>query len=51
MWITIEGNIGSGKTTVFESLKARHPEWIFAPEPVSDWVKPRSDLNGLSMLD
>jgi deoxyadenosine/deoxycytidine kinase len=51
MWVTIEGNIGCGKTTLLEALKAKHPEWTFAPEPVDQWTLPQSNLNDKSMLD
>lgn len=53
MWITLEGNIGSGKTTLFESLAddPKHNPWIFAKEPVDQWTLPKMALAGRSMLD
>ena len=53
MWITIEGNIGSGKTTLFESLqeKADCKDWIFAREPVDLWIEPTESLSNKSTLD
>lgn len=35
--ISVEGNIGAGKTTILDKLKERHPEWISIDEPVDTW--------------
>lgn len=35
--ISIEGNIGAGKTTLFNRLRESHPEWTFIEEPVDFW--------------
>ena len=48
--ISIEGNIGSGKSTLFESLKRRHPDWHFIPEPVDKWLLFKNE-EGKSMLE
>jgi dephospho-CoA kinase len=32
--LSLEGNIGSGKSTVLQILKETFPEWIFVDEPV-----------------
>lgn len=36
--ISIEGDIGAGKTTLIEKLKKDNPTWHFIDEPVSTWV-------------
>jgi deoxyadenosine/deoxycytidine kinase len=35
--VTIEGDIGAGKSTLIDCLKRNHPEWHFIDEPVSVW--------------
>jgi deoxyadenosine/deoxycytidine kinase len=35
--ISIEGSIGSGKSTLINALKTRNPEWHFIDEPVGTW--------------
>ena len=47
--ISIEGNIGSGKSTLIEELKQRFPTMIFVDEPVKDWELIH-DTNGVTML-
>jgi len=50
--ISIEGNIGSGKTTLFDALRARPAlrDVIFVEEPVGLWEKIRDDATGDSLL-
>lgn len=48
--VSIEGNIGSGKSTVLEKLKEAHPEWIFVEEPVNEWLRLRNE-NHESLLE
>lgn len=36
--ITIEGDIGAGKTTLIDTLKTAHPNWHFIDEPVGTWL-------------
>lgn len=36
--VTIEGNIGSGKSTAIAELKKMHPEYTYVDEPVDLWV-------------
>jgi deoxyadenosine/deoxycytidine kinase len=51
--ISIEGNIGSGKTTLMENLKEYYKddsEIIFLREPVDEWSKIR-DNNGTTILE
>jgi deoxyadenosine/deoxycytidine kinase len=47
--ISLEGNIGAGKSTLFNELKAVHPEWTFVDEPVDEWMTLR-DSDGKSLL-
>lgn len=37
MLITLEGLDGSGKTTVWEALRERHPDATFTREPTDSW--------------
>ncbi len=48
--VSIEGNIGAGKSTVIDLLKTLNPTWVFIEEPVGVW----SDLvneNNESLLE
>ena len=47
--ISIEGNIGAGKSTLIESLKLKNPTWNFVDEPVGMWSSLKDD-NGNSIL-
>jgi deoxyadenosine/deoxycytidine kinase len=50
--ISIEGNIGSGKSTILGNLKryySNNPNVVFLREPVDEWEKIK-DANGNSML-
>lgn len=50
---TIEGNIGSGKSTIIEKLKNKlnnFNEFIFLPEPVDEWNKIK-DNSGVTILE
>ena len=49
--VPVEGNIGAGKTTIFEAL-ANYPdtsEWRFIPEPVPEWMNAYG--TGINVLD
>lgn len=48
--ISIEGNIGSGKSTVLQSLRQAHPDWVFVDEPVNEWLSLKNQ-NGESLLE
>jgi deoxyadenosine/deoxycytidine kinase len=37
--ISIEGDIGAGKTTLIDKLKSAHPDWHFIDEPVGTWAQ------------
>ncbi|CAD8088699.1 unnamed protein product [Paramecium sonneborni] len=45
--ISLEGNIGAGKSTLFEILKQEYPQAIFLMEPLERWQK----INGNSELN
>ena len=47
--ISIEGNIGSGKSTLVKKLKQANPTWFFLQEPVDIW-KSVSDIDGNNIL-
>jgi deoxyadenosine/deoxycytidine kinase len=50
--VSIEGNIGSGKSTVLQKLAEElkdHPEYVFLQEPVDQWDTIR-DYDGKSIL-
>jgi len=51
--LSIEGNIGSGKTTLMECLKNNYknnPNFIFLKEPVDEWETIK-DVNGTTILE
>jgi deoxyadenosine/deoxycytidine kinase len=48
--ISIDGNIGAGKTTFLNELKTTHPEWHFIDEPVDSWMKFKNE-HGESLLE
>lgn len=48
--ISIEGNIGSGKSTLFRTLQKRHPDWHFVAEPVDAWLQLKNE-KGESLLE
>jgi deoxyguanosine kinase len=48
--LSLEGNIGSGKSTILQALKEKHPDWIFVDEPVGDWLALRNE-SGESLLE
>ncbi len=51
--ISIEGNVGSGKSTLIDALRkefANHRDVGFLPEPVDEWLE-ICDSNGTSILE
>lgn len=50
MIISVEGNIGAGKSTFLEKLKQSFPEAYFVPEPVDEWST-IVDNNGTTILE
>ena len=52
MVISLEGNIGTGKTTFFEELRKHYhndPTICFLQEPIEDWNAVK-DMDGIPML-
>ena len=47
--ISIEGNIGSGKSTLVKHLREVNHDWIFLDEPVTEWELLKNN-NGDSLL-
>jgi deoxyadenosine/deoxycytidine kinase len=35
--ISIEGDIGAGKTTLINKMRTMYPNWHFIPEPIETW--------------
>ena len=50
MIISIEGNIGSGKTTLTKLLKDKTDKYIIVGEPIEEWLRIR-DENDKNILD
>lgn len=48
--ISLEGNIGAGKTTVLDKMRERFPTWIAIDEPVETWFTIKNE-KGESMLE
>ncbi|VVU95350.1 Deoxynucleoside kinase [seawater metagenome] len=49
--ISVDGNIGSGKSTLIQILKESNifPNYTFIDEPISDWTEIK-DANGINLL-
>lgn len=41
--ISIDGNIGSGKSTLMEQLRATFPQWHFIDEPLDTWTSLKNE--------
>ena len=51
MLVSIEGNIGSGKSTLVKKLREKFSkEWNFLGEPVDEWLKLKDD-QGKSLIE
>ena len=48
--ISIEGDIGAGKSTLIEQLKQQHPKWHFIDEPVGYWTSLKKE-DGSNLLE
>lgn len=48
--ISIEGDIGAGKSTLIKQLREAHPEWHFIDEPVNTWLEIKNEL-GENLLE
>ena len=47
MLISIEGNIGSGKSTIIDFLKSlNNDNIVFVDEPVDEWLNIKSNNTG-----
>ena len=51
MIISIEGNIGSGKSTFLSYLKSNNNKYIFVKEPVDEWESVRDTESGKSIIE
>lgn len=49
-FVTIEGNIGSGKSTLIKHIQTRFPEYSIVDEPVDVWTSLKND-EGKSLLE
>lgn len=48
--ISIEGDIGAGKSTLINQLRRDHPDWHFIDEPVGTWLDLKND-DGSNLLE
>lgn len=48
--ISLDGNIGVGKTTLLEAIRAHFPEVLIVPEPVDTWTSLK-DESGKNLLE
>lgn len=51
MIISIEGNIGSGKSTFLSYLKSNNTKFVFVKEPVDEWESVRDKESGKSIIE
>jgi len=51
MIISIEGNIGSGKSTFLSYLKSNNNKYVFVKEPVDEWESVRDTESGKSIIE
>jgi deoxycitidine kinase len=50
IFLTIEGNIGGGKTTMINRLRQECPDYVIIDEPVEQWLQMK-DEQGTSLLE
>ena len=48
--ISLDGNIGGGKSTMLQHMRNTFPEWNFIDEPVDSWMTLK-DENGKNLLE
>lgn len=48
--ISIEGDIGAGKSTLINSLRSMYPNWHFIPEPIETWQNLKN-VDGQNLLE
>lgn len=41
--LSIEGNIGAGKSTLMQAMRASHPDFNFVDEPLGIWSQLKND--------
>jgi dephospho-CoA kinase len=51
MIISIEGNIGSGKSTFLSYLKSNNNKYVFVKEPVDEWESVCDTESGKSIIE
>lgn len=52
--ISIEGNIGSGKSTIMSELKTKYKNnkyIVFVAEPISDWINLKDSSDGMNIVE
>jgi Deoxynucleoside kinase len=48
--LSIEGNIGAGKSTLIDALRLSHPELNFVNEPLGIWSQLKNDSGSHSLM-
>ncbi len=48
--ITIEGNIGGGKSTLIKLLRESYPEYYIIDEPVDQWMLMKDSSSNKSLF-
>lgn len=43
--VSIEGNIGAGKSFLLSKIREEHPEWVFIDEPVEFWESLKNEAS------
>ena len=48
--LSLDGNIGSGKSTFLSQLKKERPQWHYVDEPVEEWEQ-ITNSSGSNLLE
>jgi deoxyadenosine/deoxycytidine kinase len=48
--VSIEGNIGAGKSTILNALRKSHPNWNYIDEPLDTWTSLKNE-EGTNLLE
>jgi len=48
--VSIEGNIGAGKSTILNALRKSHPDWNYIDEPLDTWTSLKNE-EGTNLLE
>lgn len=48
--VSIEGNIGAGKSTILNALRKSHPHWNYIDEPLDTWTSLKNE-EGTNLLE